>query len=463
MHRISRFFFIVMQLLLLIDNSLQSKLRQTNVAFKVIGNTIKHPFTKKISNTIKNPKGILNFKQKFTSSITKGVEKQFNTRNNLGSSSVNYLGKEGIRNFKHKVPYGLNKSNRLAGTKGNKNIQMRSFEQIGGKELKPFVDMFSIKNMVSLLVTGHLGNQQLSATANAGNFFDAGKASIDLTEYKRTIESSSKDKSLFQNSDKASGGSNYMDDNLESKPDATHGTFEQVAGYDNVYILAKNEHKLLMSTLTGDNTLRKDYVETLDKVTEILLEGTLGHEEMVTEKRLSPTGAEYDHYTRAHPKLCYVSMMRSAQANNDRIFSLFKGNVAFIKNMLGQFTWQNAFKIRKLMGPKLKKSGKIQTKKDLEAGLIQLCDRNEETGKTDYFYDEFPEDVSERIVCLVDPVLVTGGSTVTCIDQLIKEGVPQENIRFVNMVSSPKGISNLVKAYPKVKFYTGAIDEKQNR
>ena len=49
-----------------------------------------------------------------------------------------------------------------------------------------------------------------------------------------------------------------------------------------------------------------------------------------------------------------------------------------------------------------------------------------------------------------------------CIQKIIDAGVPQENITFLTVVSCPTGILNVVKAFPKVKIITGAIDEKLN-
>ena len=226
-------------------------------------------------------------------------------------------------------------------------------------------------------------------------------------------------KAKFEN-DRPYGGSNNKIGNLGYKPKTNHGMFKQVAGYDNVYILSGNSHKLLISTLRDANTQRKDYVAASDRLSTILLEGSLGHEKMVTEKRLSPTGSEYDHHMLANPKLCYVSILRSAEAMLTRTFQLAD---------------------------------------DVASGFV-LIQRNEATAKPEYFYHKFPKDLNQRTVFVVDPMLATGGSIIKCIDLLIKEGVVPENIRFVNIISAPEGIRNLSKAYPEVKFYTAAIDEK---
>ena len=196
--------------------------------------------------------------------------------------------------------------------------------------------------------------------------------------------------------------------------------FEKVVGYDNVYTLAGNTHKLLISTLRDTNTSRKDFVTASDRISTIILEGSLGYETMVTEKRKSPSGAEYDHYMLANPKLCYVSILRSAEAMLSRTFQLAE---------------------------------------DIAAGFV-LIQRNEETAQPDYFYHKFPKDLTERVVYIVDPMLATGGSCCMCIELLIKEGVPEKNIRFVNIITCIDGMDNLTKKYPEVMIFTAVIDEK---
>jgi uracil phosphoribosyltransferase len=53
-------------------------------------------------------------------------------------------------------------------------------------------------------------------------------------------------------------------------------------------------------------------------------------------------------------------------------------------------------------------------------------------------------------VILVDPMLGTGGSCICAIKELIKVGVKEENIVFLNVVSCPEGIDALRKVYTSV-------------
>jgi uracil phosphoribosyltransferase len=49
-------------------------------------------------------------------------------------------------------------------------------------------------------------------------------------------------------------------------------------------------------------------------------------------------------------------------------------------------------------------------------------------------------------VLLLDPMLATGGSAELAIGELIRAGVPEERILFVNVVAAPEGIAHLQKS-----------------
>ena len=242
MYKINRFFFIIIQFLLLIDNSRQSKFRQTKMAFKAIGNTIKIPM-KKVGNTIKNTKSIHCLKQTFTSGITKRVEKQFSTRNNVASSSVKYLGKESIHNFKYKVLSGVSKASQLVRTESKKNAQMKSFEQIGGKELNSFLNMFSIQSMTALFVTGHLGYHQIPA--NTGSFYNSGQFGIDLPEYQKSPKEVTSERYILSltNSDKPFGESKYTTSKIDLKRSENKNVVDDTSNNSN----KENEKNIQLS------------------------------------------------------------------------------------------------------------------------------------------------------------------------------------------------------------------------
>lgn len=72
---------------------------------------------------------------------------------------------------------------------------------------------------------------------------------------------------------------------------------------------------------------------------------------------------------------------------------------------------------------------------------------------------KLPEDISERYVLLLDPLLATGGSAAMAVDVLIEKGVKPDKILFLNVLASPEGIQVFKEKYPAVKIITGHIDE----
>lgn len=84
--------------------------------------------------------------------------------------------------------------------------------------------------------------------------------------------------------------------------------------------------------------------------------------------------------------------------------------------------------------------------------------RDPETLKPVEYYSKLPQDISERDIIIVDPMLATGGSAVAAIDVLKAKGA--NNIKLVNLVSCPEGITEVHKYHPDVDIYVAAIDEK---
>ncbi|MGH1358984.1 MAG: uracil phosphoribosyltransferase [Burkholderiaceae bacterium] len=74
------------------------------------------------------------------------------------------------------------------------------------------------------------------------------------------------------------------------------------------------------------------------------------------------------------------------------------------------------------------------------------------------YYFKLPQDMNERDVIIVDPMLATGNTAVAAIDR-VKEVQPK-SIRFVCLVASPQGVTNLSTRHPDVAVYTAAIDRE---
>ena len=86
--------------------------------------------------------------------------------------------------------------------------------------------------------------------------------------------------------------------------------------------------------------------------------------------------------------------------------------------------------------------------------------RDPETHQPVEYYCKLPEDIGNRQVFVVDPMLATGGSAVAAIDFLKQHGC--QNIIMMNIIGAPEGVETVQKAPPDVDIYLAALDEKLN-
>ena len=86
--------------------------------------------------------------------------------------------------------------------------------------------------------------------------------------------------------------------------------------------------------------------------------------------------------------------------------------------------------------------------------------RDPETHKPVEYYCKLPEDVGNREVFVVDPMLATGGSAIAAIDFLKQHGC--KNITMMNIIGCPEGIKAVTEAHPDVDIYLAACDVKLN-
>jgi uracil phosphoribosyltransferase len=72
------------------------------------------------------------------------------------------------------------------------------------------------------------------------------------------------------------------------------------------------------------------------------------------------------------------------------------------------------------------------------------------------YYFKMPDNLHERDVVVVDPMLATGHSAVAAVDRL-KEFAPR-SIKFTCLLTCPEGIAAMTEAHPDVPIYTAAVD-----
>ena len=86
--------------------------------------------------------------------------------------------------------------------------------------------------------------------------------------------------------------------------------------------------------------------------------------------------------------------------------------------------------------------------------------RDPETHMPVEYYCKLPDDIENRQVYVVDPMLATGGSAVAAIDFLKQHGC--KNIIMMNIIGCPEGIKAVQEAHPDVDMYLAAVDERLN-
>ncbi|KAK5108283.1 Uracil phosphoribosyltransferase, synthesizes UMP from uracil [Meristemomyces frigidus] len=205
----------------------------------------------------------------------------------------------------------------------------------------------------------------------------------------------------------------------EEQPSATISTQVKLA---NVTILPQTPQLIALLTMIRDErTNRADFIFYSNRINRLLVEEALNHLPVLASTITTPVGRTYAGVA-FEGKICGVSIMRAGEAMEQALRECCRSV----------------------------RIGKI---------LIQ---RDEETSLPRLFYDKLPEDIGERWVLLLDPMLATGGSALMAVDVLRSRGVPEEHICFLNLIASPEGAANFAKKFPKVRIVTAFVDQGLN-
>ncbi|KAF8607859.1 PRTase-like protein [Ceratobasidium sp. AG-I] len=187
-------------------------------------------------------------------------------------------------------------------------------------------------------------------------------------------------------------------------------TLPQTAQLEALYTIIRNK-----------DTPRGDFIFYTDRIIRLLVEEGLNHLPVVPKTVETPTGETYEGVG-FEGRICGVSILRAGEA--------------------------------------------------MEAGLREVCrsvrigkiliQRDEETAQAKLFYSKLPEDIAQRYVLLLDPMLATGGSAIKAVEVLKEAGVLEERIMFLNLIASPEGIRTFCGRYPALRMITGWIDKGLN-
>jgi uracil phosphoribosyltransferase len=194
------------------------------------------------------------------------------------------------------------------------------------------------------------------------------------------------------------------------------------SGYPNVFLLPQTDQLRALHTIIRDRDVtRDDFVFHSGRIIRLLIESALDLLPFEEEVAETPVGNKYEGL-RYSTRICGVSIARAGES--------------------------------------------------MEAGLREVCpsvrigkiliQRDKVTKLPKLYYSALPEDIGERQVLLLDPMLATGGTALEAIQVLLDHGVAEERIIFVNLISVPEGITAVIERYPEVRMVTSAIDERLN-
>ncbi|XP_076926293.1 uridine kinase-like protein 4 [Bidens hawaiensis] len=192
--------------------------------------------------------------------------------------------------------------------------------------------------------------------------------------------------------------------------------------YPNLYVIHSTFQIRGMHTLIRDaQTTKHDFVFYADRLIRLVVEHGLGHLPFIEKQVVTPTESVYTGVDFCK-RLCGVSIIRSGESMENALRACCKGI----------------------------KIGKI------------LIHREGDNGQQ-LIYEKLPQDISDRHVLLLDPILGTGNSAVQAISLLLKKGVPEANIIFLNLISAPQGVHAVCKRFPRIKIVTSEIETGLNQ
>jgi uracil phosphoribosyltransferase len=86
--------------------------------------------------------------------------------------------------------------------------------------------------------------------------------------------------------------------------------------------------------------------------------------------------------------------------------------------------------------------------------------RDPETLEPVEYYFKVPEDIPDRLVIVVDPMLATGNSAIAALSRLKEVGV--SSLKLVCLIGSPEGVKAVQAAHPDVPLTLAAVDDRLN-
>ncbi|KAF7989435.1 hypothetical protein HCN44_008109 [Aphidius gifuensis] len=185
----------------------------------------------------------------------------------------------------------------------------------------------------------------------------------------------------------------------------------------NLKILPTNDQvKELQTILRDKNTTRSDFKFYADRLIRLVIEESLNQLPFTKFVVTTPTGEKYNglKYQKGN---CGVSIVRSGEAMEQ---------------------------------------GLRDCCRSIRIGKI-LVESDADTHEAKVVYAKFPDDIADRKVLLMYPIMSTGNTVIKAIAVLKEHHVLEENIILSNLFCTPPAAKTLVTAFPKMKFLTSEI------
>ncbi|TLS45049.1 uracil phosphoribosyltransferase [Streptomyces montanus] len=190
----------------------------------------------------------------------------------------------------------------------------------------------------------------------------------------------------------------------------------------NVHLLPQTDQLRAIHTIIRDrDCTRENFLFYSRRVIRLLLEGGMDLLPFTKKQVTTPVGATF-HGLEFASKLCAVPVIRAGEAMESELRDVHPG-------------------IR---------IGKILIQRDRRTKLPHL------------YYKHLPDDIADRYVLLLEPMLATAGSALAAVDVLLESGVREDRIIMINFLSSPEGLRRVATERPRVKIVTSAIEDRLN-
>ncbi|GAB6026391.1 hypothetical protein CHUAL_012594 [Chamberlinius hualienensis] len=185
----------------------------------------------------------------------------------------------------------------------------------------------------------------------------------------------------------------------------------------NVKIIGINDQIRELQTILRDvKTERGDFVFCADRLIRLVVEEGLNQLPYSDVTITSPTGHPY-HGLCYEKGNCGVSIVRSGEAMEQ---------------------------------------GLRDCCRSIRIGKI-LIQSDQETHEAQVVYAKFPDDISQRKVLLMYPIMSTGNTMKKAVNVLKEHKVPEESIIVLNLFCTPQAAHSVVGAFPGMKILTSEI------